>query len=38
MTATPTQAEKAEQFLKLHRPGDPLLMPNAWDLGSAGAA
>ncbi len=22
-------------FLDLHRPGDPLLMPNAWDLGSA---
>jgi 2-methylisocitrate lyase-like PEP mutase family enzyme len=30
-----TQAEKAERFLALHRPGDPLLMPNAWDLGSA---
>jgi 2-methylisocitrate lyase-like PEP mutase family enzyme len=35
MSAAPTQAEKAEQFLKLHRRGDPLLMPNAWDLGSA---
>lgn len=22
-------------FLALHRPGDPLLMPNAWDAGSA---
>lgn len=22
-------------FLDLHRPGDPLLMPNPWDLGSA---
>jgi len=22
-------------FLALHRPGDPLLMPNAWDIGSA---
>jgi 2-methylisocitrate lyase-like PEP mutase family enzyme len=31
-----TQAEKAERFLRLHRKGDPLLMPNAWDLGSAG--
>lgn len=31
-----TQADKAEQFLKLHRKGDPLLMPNAWDVGSAG--
>ena len=31
----PTQAELADQFLRLHRPGDPLLMPNAWDIGSA---
>lgn len=23
------------EFLALHRPGDPLLMPNAWDVGSA---
>lgn len=23
------------RFLALHRPGQPLLMPNAWDLGSA---
>ena len=30
-----TQADKADRFLKLHRRGDPLLMPNAWDLGSA---
>ena len=30
-----TQAEKAERFLTLHRPGEPLLMPNPWDLGSA---
>src|SRR5262249_62061976 len=30
-----TQAEKAERFLALHRRGDPLLMPNAWDVGSA---
>jgi 2-methylisocitrate lyase-like PEP mutase family enzyme len=30
-----TQAEKAERFLALHRRGDPLLMPNAWDIGSA---
>ena len=30
-----TQADKAERFLRLHRKGDPLLMPNAWDLGSA---
>ena len=30
-----TQADKAERFLTLHRPGEPLLMPNPWDLGSA---
>src|SRR5436305_440839 len=30
-----TQAEKAERFHRLHQPGQPLLMPNAWDLGSA---
>jgi 2-methylisocitrate lyase-like PEP mutase family enzyme len=26
---------KAARFLDLHRPGRPLLMPNAWDAGSA---
>jgi 2-methylisocitrate lyase-like PEP mutase family enzyme len=26
---------KAARFLELHRPGRPLLMPNAWDAGSA---
>jgi 2-methylisocitrate lyase-like PEP mutase family enzyme len=25
----------AERFRELHRPGSPLLMPNAWDAGSA---
>jgi 2-methylisocitrate lyase-like PEP mutase family enzyme len=25
----------ADHFLELHRPGDPLLMPNPWDVGSA---
>ena len=30
-----TQAEKARRFLSLHRAGDPLLLPNPWDLGSA---
>lgn len=30
-----TQREKADRFLALHRKGEPLLMPNAWDLGSA---
>jgi len=28
-------ASLAEQFRSLHRPGQPLLMPNAWDAGSA---
>jgi 2-methylisocitrate lyase-like PEP mutase family enzyme len=30
-----TQADRARRFLALHRPGEPLLMPNPWDLGSA---
>jgi 2-methylisocitrate lyase-like PEP mutase family enzyme len=30
-----SQADKAKNFRELHRRGDPLLMPNAWDLGSA---
>jgi 2-methylisocitrate lyase-like PEP mutase family enzyme len=30
-----TQAEKAERFRHLHKKGEPLLMPNAWDVGSA---
>ena len=30
-----TQADKATRFLALHTPGAPLLMPNAWDIGSA---
>jgi 2-methylisocitrate lyase-like PEP mutase family enzyme len=29
------QAERARAFARLHRPGQPLLMPNAWDAGSA---
>jgi len=35
MSTTITQTDKADQFLRLHRRGEPLLMPNAWDLGSA---
>ncbi|HET9896346.1 MAG TPA: isocitrate lyase/phosphoenolpyruvate mutase family protein [Streptosporangiaceae bacterium] len=31
----PTQSEKAARFLDLHRGNSPLLMPNAWDRGSA---
>ncbi len=27
--------EKADRFLALHRPGNPLLLPNPWDQGSA---
>jgi 2-methylisocitrate lyase-like PEP mutase family enzyme len=34
MTGT-SQTGKAERFLSLHRPGDPLLLPNPWDAGSA---
>src|SRR6201994_4739469 len=30
-----SQANKAQRFLELHRPGEPLLMPTPWDLGSA---
>jgi 2-methylisocitrate lyase-like PEP mutase family enzyme len=30
-----TQSEKATGFLELHRPGNPLLLPNPWDQGSA---
>jgi 2-methylisocitrate lyase-like PEP mutase family enzyme len=29
------QSERAERFLALHRPGQPLLLPNPWDGGSA---
>ena len=29
------QAQRAETFRALHRPGEPLVMPNPWDLGSA---
>jgi 2-methylisocitrate lyase-like PEP mutase family enzyme len=29
------QTDKAALFLELHRPGQPLLLPNPWDQGSA---
>lgn len=29
------QADKASRILALHRPGEPLLIPNPWDAGSA---
>jgi 2-methylisocitrate lyase-like PEP mutase family enzyme len=32
-----SQHEKAERFAALHRPGDPLILFNAWDAGSAKA-
>jgi 2-methylisocitrate lyase-like PEP mutase family enzyme len=32
---TASQADKADRFLERHRTGAPLLIPNAWDLGSA---
>jgi 2-methylisocitrate lyase-like PEP mutase family enzyme len=35
MPTAPTQAQKAERFLALHRGPTPLLMPNPWDVGSA---
>jgi 2-methylisocitrate lyase-like PEP mutase family enzyme len=28
-------AQQAELFARLHRPGEPLLLPNAWDVASA---
>jgi len=30
-----TQADSARDFLSLHKPGEPLLLPNPWDAGSA---
>ncbi|HEY7967812.1 MAG TPA: isocitrate lyase/phosphoenolpyruvate mutase family protein [Solirubrobacteraceae bacterium] len=30
-----SQDELAARFLELHRPGEPLLMPNPWDVGTA---
>src|ERR1700729_273736 len=34
-SAMTNQSEKAARFLDLHRPGNPLLLPNPWDQGSA---
>jgi 2-methylisocitrate lyase-like PEP mutase family enzyme len=34
-SARPDQAGLARRFLAAHVPGTPLLMPNAWDVGSA---
>jgi 2-methylisocitrate lyase-like PEP mutase family enzyme len=35
MADTTATAQKAERFRALHTPSTPLLMPNAWDIGSA---
>jgi 2-methylisocitrate lyase-like PEP mutase family enzyme len=35
MTSAKPPAQPAERFRALHVPGTPLLMPNAWDIGSA---
>ena len=35
MTPPTSPAERAARFRSLHVPGAPLLMPNAWDIGSA---
>jgi 2-methylisocitrate lyase-like PEP mutase family enzyme len=35
MTSPTSPASRASRFLPLHVPGTPLLMPNAWDIGSA---
>jgi 2-methylisocitrate lyase-like PEP mutase family enzyme len=29
------QAQRARVFAELHQPGQPLLLPNAWDVASA---
>src|SRR5580704_10421499 len=35
MTPAASPRQRAERFRALHVPGTPLLMPNAWDIGSA---
>lgn len=35
MSAAISQADLAARFLELHVPGQPLLLPNPWDAGSA---
>ena len=32
---TMEQAQRARAFAELHKPGQPLLLPNAWDVASA---
>ena len=31
----PSIADKAKTFRSLHKPGDPFIIPNPWDIGSA---
>lgn len=35
MSAVTRDSDLADRFLALHRPGQPLLLPNPWDIGSA---
>lgn len=35
MSASPTGPDAFSEFRSLHRPGQPLLLPNAWDYASA---
>ena len=35
MSAVTADSDLADRFLALHRPGQPLLLPNPWDIGSA---
>jgi 2-methylisocitrate lyase-like PEP mutase family enzyme len=35
MAVSSEQSARADDFAGLHRPGEPLLLPNAWDAGSA---
>lgn len=31
MTGPATPAERADALMKLHRPGDPVILPTVWD-------
>ncbi|HJY60471.1 MAG TPA: isocitrate lyase/phosphoenolpyruvate mutase family protein, partial [Streptosporangiaceae bacterium] len=35
MTMQQAQVQRASAFAELHKPGQPLLLPNAWDVASA---
>src|SRR3954462_8194707 len=36
-TSPPTLESRCDLLRSLHRPGDPLLLPNVWDVGTAKA-